>query len=741
MKQCYSCVPTLLLCIISFMLQAQTRIGFERTTTNVLENAGSATINVRIENPGTEASTARLRVQRAVSTALPAEDYVLVDTVINFQPGGAATQNLRITVVDDNAPRSSRYLILTLAAFTNAVAGATATHALLISDEDARTTAALTDVPRNIIRLDYVSSIKVDSVVTGNVSAEISAYEPVSRRLFTTNSIQNTLEIIDLSNPARPRKRRSIAIAPYGGGINSVAIARTFIAVAVEGTPIQNNGKVVFFNNNGDFLSEVPVGALPDMLTFTPDGNKLLVANEGEPNTNYSNDPEGSVSIIDMRPGAPNLTAANVTTADFRGFNADSTVLRRAGVRIFGPRATVARDVEPEYITVSDDNKTAYVVLQENNAVAILNLETNRITAIVPLGLKDWAGSNWGFDASDEAGAGIFFNNWNVRGIYQPDAIAYFQSGGVQYLISANEGDAREYDAITEGLRLSSTSYVLDPTVFPNAATLKRNDLLGRLNVTRIGGDRDGDGDFDEIHTLGARSFTIWNASTGAVVWDSGDELERITAADPVWGAQFNANNAANTIKNRSDDKGPEPEGVAVATIGGRRFAFIALERIGGVMVYDITDPTRPFFVQYTNPRTTGTTIGGDRGAEGIIYIPANESPVNEPLVVLSNEISGTVTIYRVAQLTISTQEPSVLDQVAVFPNPTNGQFQVLLPELPVATAQLTLFNSLGQWIQDQHEATAGLTQIDLSQQPAGMYWLRIVSGTAQKIVPVVVSK
>ncbi len=711
------------------------KISFDKTTTPVAENAGPTNVVVKVDGLGDAPAVARIRV-RSGATAVVTEDYVLLDSVVTFLPGAAATINVRVNIIDDNAPRNSRYLILTLAGFSNAEAGATPDHAVLISDNDTPAPAAQPGAP---VQLKYVSSIKVDSVATGNVSAEISAFEPVSKRIFVSNSIQNTLEIIDLNNPARPRKIRSIAIAPYGGGINSVAVARTFVAVAVEGTPIQNNGKVVFFNNNGDFVREVPVGALPDMLIFTPDGNKLLVANEGEPNTNYSNDPEGTVSIIDMTPGAPNLTAANVTTADFRAFNADSTTLRRAGVRIFGPRATVARDVEPEYIAISDDNKTAYVILQENNALALLNLETNRITAILPLGLKDWAASNQAFDASDETAPGIFFNNWKVKGIYQPDAISFFQSGGAPYLISANEGDAREYDAITEGLRLSSTSYVLDPTAFPDAAVLKRADLLGRLNVTRIGGDRDGDGDFDEIHTLGGRSFTIWNAATGAVVWDSGDEIERITAADPVWGAQFNANNTSNTRKSRSDDKGPEPEGVTTATLEGRQYAFVSLERIGGVMLYDITNPTQPRFIQYANPRATGSAAGGDRGAEGIIFIPAAQSPSTRPLVILSNEISGTLSIYEIERTIINTEEPTenLFDQAAVFPNPTTGMLTVALPEIPAQPVRLTLFNVTGQMVAQQSGVQDAVAQFNLASQPAGVYLLHLQSGTATKTLRV----
>ncbi|HEY0039794.1 MAG TPA: hypothetical protein VGB71_03975 [Flavisolibacter sp.] len=184
----------------------------------------------------------------------------------------------------------------------------------------------------------------------------------------------------------------------------------------------------------------------------------------------------------------------------------------------------------------------------------------------------------------------------------------------------------------------------MDPTAFPNADALKTN--IGRLNVSKASGDIDGDGDYDEIHAFGARSFSIWNAATGALVWESGDELEQITSKHPVFGVLFNASNANNTLKNRSDDKGPEPEGVTVAAINGKVYAFISLERIG-CMVYDITNPAGPVYVDYKNTRTIAT-YGGDNGAEGIIYINAVNSPTGNPIVILANEVSSTLSIFSV---------------------------------------------------------------------------------------------
>ncbi|MDX1943418.1 MAG: esterase-like activity of phytase family protein [Saprospiraceae bacterium] len=217
-------------------------------------------------------------------------------------------------------------------------------------------------------------------------AAEIVAYDKLSKRLFSTNALANTVTILDITNPANPTKVTDLDMSTYGGGVNSVAIYNGLVAVAVEANTKTANGSVVFFDNLGNFISQVTVGALPDMLTFTPDGTKVLVANEGEPNDDYSVDPEGSVSIINVAGGAASATVTNI---NFQSYNNRKVALQNRGIRIFGPNATVAQDLEPEYITVTKDNKFAYVALQENNAFAVIDLTTNALRDILPLGYKN----------------------------------------------------------------------------------------------------------------------------------------------------------------------------------------------------------------------------------------------------------------------------------------------------------------------------------------------------------------
>ncbi|MEK7256893.1 MAG: choice-of-anchor I family protein, partial [Bacteroidota bacterium] len=578
------------------------------------------------------------------STAAAGVDYVFSDSIYEFPPSVGDPLQVQIPLLDDAVEDGGKYLILKLSDFGNADAGANLEHILLIADDDVQAPATQANP---FISLRHVGSFAGSP---NGGSAEISAYDPASMRLFNTNITNNTLDILDFKNPVAAAYLSSIDLAPYGGGINSVAVKNGIVAAAVQGDSTAENGSVVFFDAaTGAFLSQVTVGNLPDMITFNNDGTQVLTTNEGEPTSDYSVDPLGSVSVIDLTGGVANLTDANVTTLTFESFDSEIDNLRAAGVRIFGVNATVGKDFEPEYVCVSPDNKTALVTLQENNAIATIDLENLQVIGIQALGYKDLSLPGNALDASDQA-PGIFFANWDIKGMYQPDAIECFEAGGVTYAITANEGDSREYSALTEGARLSSLS--LDPVAFPDATYLKKNELLGRLNVTKATGDTDGDGDLDKIYVPGGRSFSIWNTATGALVWDSGNDLETITASDTTWGAYFNASNGTTpALKNRSDDKGPEPEGVTIAQIEGRTFAFICLERIGGVVLYEVTDPTAPEFIQYINtrnPPSGGQGGGGDLGPESLIFIPKNESPNGRNLLVLSNEISGTVSVFQI---------------------------------------------------------------------------------------------
>ncbi len=615
----------------SFTFTYTTFISFEKKVVSVLEDAGSLSVKIKIQNPST--SSVDLVVKAApFSTATP-NDFTLATQTLNFNGASSLEQSITIPILNDNTSEQDEYFVLSLETPTGASITGGNYMTIFIKDND-----RAAPVPNKEIELSYVGSFD-----PGSSTAEIVVHDPASQRLFVISSIQDRLDIADFSNPAAITLIKSIDMTPYGG-ITSVATKNGIVAVASPNINAQENGSVVFFNSNGDFQKQVTVGVLPDMITFSPDGTKVMTANEGQPNDAYTVDPEGSVSIIDISVGIPNLDQTKVSTLLFTSFNSQEATLLTAGVRKLKSTSTLSQDFEPEFITIASDSRTAWVTLQENNAIGEINLETKAITNVWAMGKKDYSAFGNGFDASDNSGI-VTIANWPVKAFYIPDAIANYSVGGTQYLVTANEGDEKEYGGLNE--RTTVGAVTLDPTLFPHAALLKETHNLGRLRMSNLSGDIDADGDYDEINVVGSRSFTIWNAATKTKVFDSGDDFERFTSTDPSVASIFNADNENNTFKSRSRAKGPEPEGLTVASINGKTYAFIALERVGGVMVYDITNPEEVKFVDYKNSRSL-SAFAGDHGPEGIIYISRENSPNGKAYIAVANEISGTVSLFEI---------------------------------------------------------------------------------------------
>lgn len=474
-------------------------------------------------------------------------------------------------------------------------------------------------------------------------AAEIVSYDPQSKQLYVVNGNTGNVQVLNISDPTSPNLVGEIDVHAFGFSANSVAVHRGLVAVAIEANDTQAPGTIAFYDADLNLLSSVTICSLPDMLTFTPDGKKVLAACEAEPNSSYTVDPEGGIGIVDVHHDARKISQRDVTIAGFEAFN-DATF--DPSVRIFGPLATPAQDFEPEYIAVSHDSKTAWVTLQENNAIATIDLRRNRITEVNGLGFKDASLPQNAFDASDKDGA-INITTHPVKLMYLPDEMASFRVNGRTYLAMGNEGDTRDYDGFSEEARVADL--VLDPTAFPNAADLQAKSNLGRLKVTNTKGDTDGDGDFDELYGFGGRSISIRNTDA-SLVWDSGDEIEQVLAATiPEY---FDASNDSNEFDNRSDDKGPEPEGIKVGEVNGVPVIFAGIERPGGIMMYSVCDPANPTFEGYTNTRNFDVDpedpASIDNSPEGQFFIPAKDSPNGKPLLVSSFEVSGTTTIYQI---------------------------------------------------------------------------------------------
>ncbi|MBO9468968.1 choice-of-anchor I family protein [Endozoicomonas sp. G2_2] len=521
---------------------------------------------------------------------------------------------------------------------------AASVFALAACSDDDNNSDDGSDGSQSTLTIEQTGRYQVEPFAFDEGAAEIVAYDASLQRLFVVNANANTVDVLDIADPSNLHRLGSIDATTEGASANSVAVHEGTVAVAIEAEDAQAPGKVVFYSGSGlEKLGEATVGALPDMVTFTPNGERVLVANEGEPNDDYDNDPQGSISVVDLSAG---FNVPTVTTLDFTAFNAQADALRDAGVRIFGPGATPAQDFEPEYIAVSADGSRAYISLQENNAIAVADLDALEITAVLPLGYKDHSVAGQGIDPSNADGLDV--RPVPVLGMYQPDTIAAFERDGVTYLLTANEGDARDYDGFSEEVDVADVT--LDTDAFPNAADLQTEGQLGDLKITSTLGDSDGDDAYEALYAFGARSFSIRRAQDAALVYDSGDDFERITGE--IYGEDFNNDNTENDGDSRSDNKGPEPEAIAYGEVDGRAFAFIGLERMGGFFVYEIDDVSAPRYVAYINNRDLDADPqagrAGDLGPESIVFIAAADSPLaGVPLLVVGNEISGSTTVYR----------------------------------------------------------------------------------------------
>ncbi|CAM4090884.1 MULTISPECIES: choice-of-anchor I family protein [Flavobacterium] len=688
-----------------------TDISFSTEFSIVNENDNSVNVIISLTNPSTGTTSVDL-IASSNSTATNGTQYTFSNQTVTFAANETSV-TVTIPIINNTSFYGDTYFILELSnPVDGTIVGTTKKTVYILEDEEN------TPSTSSALDINFLASYLVDA--TG--SAEIVAHDPVSQRLFVMNSTVSKIEILDFSNPSAITPIQSVDLSTYGIGGTSIAVKNGMIAATVE-TANFANGKVIFMDTNGNIGAVVEVGVLPDMVTFTPDGTKVITANEGQPNDDYTIDPEGSISIIDVTAGYNAIQQSDVTLLDFNAFDSQLATLKANNVRIYGVNASVSKDLEPEYITVAADGLTAWVTLQENNALATIDLVTNQITTITPLGFKDHMLAGNEFDTSDQFGE-IFMGNWPVKGMYMPDAIANYTVGGTTYLVTANEGDSRDYNGLSEEKRVGSGSFVLDPTVFPNADFLKDNKNLGRLTVSNVTGDIDNDGDFDEIHVFGTRSFSIWNATTGALVYDSGSDFERITAADPVYGALFNASNSSTSLKNRSDNKGPEPEGITIAEIDGATYAFITLERIGGLMTYDITNPMAPTFISYKNSRNT-SSLGGDLGPEGIIYIAPQDSPVNKGLVIMANEVSATLSLYEISNDLLSNESFTQKNNFVIYPNPTkNGKVYFNEP------VSISLYDMVGKKLIEK-ENTLSLEM----NYPKGIYFIKTKDGITQKVV------
>lgn len=487
----------------------------------------------------------------------------------------------------------------------------------------------------SILNLSYLASYETG--IFDKSAAEIVVYNKKNKFFYVVNGAKPSIDIFQLEHNktiSLPSLNLSKKETP-----TSVAIFGNFMAATVhDATESARMGKIILFDSHHNRIAEFMAGSLPDMVIFSPDGQYILSANEGEPLDGV--DPVGGITMVILDHKNPKNSVVKELTFD----NFNTKELAKEGVRIAKGK-TFSQDAEPEYIAFSHNSAKAWVSLQENNALAEISLQDAKITKIIPLGLKDHNIAGQGIDPNDKDGLNII--NVPVMGMYMPDAITTLEYKGKTYILTANEGDARD-----EEVKANKAN-------FDNSHLSKEQiKSLGKLRISSTDGDLDRDGDIDIPHSYGARSFSIYTED-GKQIFDSGDDFEQITAK--TLGQSFNSDNTeSNSGDSRSDNKGPEPEGICLGIINGHTYAFITLERISGIMIYDVSNPEKPIFQSYYNNRNFTDNLdytkaedlskAGFLGPEGIYFINAKDSPTGNPLLLVANEVSGNVEILNIIQ-------------------------------------------------------------------------------------------
>ncbi|MBR1212311.1 choice-of-anchor I family protein [Bradyrhizobium sp. JYMT SZCCT0180] len=703
-------------------------------------NAGTTAFSFTVERTGGTVGDVNFSGQLTSAAADAADFNGATPPPFAFDGTIAADQNSTVVTVQVNGDTTfepTENFNLTLQTVVNSDAtvstslGAQTTATGTIENDDA---AGPGNVIEGITILDQAPSLQGDAVTPtatnavqlvrlGNyvpaagTNAEVVSFDPSTGRAYVLNTIGNTIDIVSISASGAVNLVSSIDLTALDGfnGANSVAIKNGVLAVACASDLPGANGFIALFDANGVLVNTVEVGAGPDQVVFTADGSKLLVANEGEPTEitlpgggSQLINPQGSVSILDLSGGAAAATVS--TTVAFDLLDGYETVLKQAGVALLTGQ-TASADIEPEYISVSPDGTRAYVTLQEVNAVAVIDLTDPAATkplAILPLGSVDHTLVGNKFDASDRDGPSngqaINLRNADVISLLQPDAIATFKVGNDTYFVTANEGDARVLldDEATLAEQSGGVFTIdLDNTAYPDEAAMRANADLGRLRIRKDLGDTDGDGDIDQIYAYGGRSLSIFKQNADGTITkvrDTGGEFEAIIARD--FATRHNIDTAeGGGFDTRSDNKGPEPEGVDIGVIDGRTYAFVSLERAGGVMIYDITDPANASFVGYKPPG-----VGEGNAPELTKFISAADSPTGTALVLTANEGNSTGGAYTGSGLTV----------YAALPDDYTQEVRVASPSISVSHVEGNSGTTAYSFVIERTNGTIGAVDVSL---------------------------
>ncbi|KKO54549.1 choice-of-anchor I family protein [Paenibacillus sp. DMB20] len=532
------------------------------------------------------------------------------------------------------------------------------------------------DLVEDQIAVGMIGHYSVGTANKDGGVAEIVKYNKDNGKFYLVNGSTQpaSLEIISLGDGSNLQRDKRINIEELAnnegfqfGDLTSVDVNTETdrIAAAVQEQDHAKPGKVLVLDYEGGLVKTYETGVQPDMVKYTSDGRYILTADEGEPRTATAPDPEGSVTIVDtvtdevfhLKFDQPDLIDDKVHV---RGpAEADGAIRTR------GSKADAVHDLEPEYISLSGDETTAYVSLQENNAIAVVDIAGKSIKGVHGLGHKDFNLPGNELDLVKDGS--IKLENVPFYGMYMPDGIATYSAGGKQYVLTANEGDATGWPERSNESKIGNLKAGLDPS---SPAAMFLADKGTAYDKVEVAADMVNSG----LYLYGGRSFSIWNAEDMSPVYDSGSDFEKITASRlPEY---FNASNDKSEMDGRSAKKGPEPEYVTTGKVGLKTLAFVGLERIGGVMTYDVTNPSNPVFLNYLNTRDFQAGLTSDSGPEGLEFIAASDSPTGRPLLLVANEVSGTVAVLELKVAKVTVDQPALELAVGAEPVRLNASVE-----------------------------------------------------------------
>lgn len=556
-------------------------------------------------------------------------------------------------------------------------------------------------------------------------AVERVALDKGTKKYYTTNSSKLSFNIYGFKNK-RAVLEKTISVSNFIASINDIAASQGLVAVIGNSSIAQLPGKVLIYDSTGTFLKTLNIGPAPKRVTFDKSGSRLFITNEGIPSSDYLTDPQGSLSVINIGANDPRfLTQQAHELIDFSLI--DSTQNIDSNVRIYGNdgQQSIAQDLEPEQVALDEVKFKAYVSLPENNALAIFDYGNRSLDTIVPLGYKDWSDTALGLDASDAA-QGINIRPYpNLYGMYQATDIHTFRVNGELFLLTVNEGVYRDYSSYSELTQVKDI--FLDPFVFTNLSQLSKDTMLGNLHVTNTLGDADSNFVYTELYAFGGRSFSIRD-SLGRLIWDSGKDLEAITASLQA----NNFNSAAhdnNSRKARSSFMGPQPAAASVNVLPSGITAVIALKEMGGYMFYDLQNPRKPKFLQYVLRRDfslpASNAMAGDLGPHDVLLLDVKDTRLGVATLFAANAVSGNLSVYGIGS-GVGLTEPNINSAAQAFPNPTPG-----LVEISGAPAIYKVYNAQGKWV----KTTPKTGRIDLSDLPKGYYVIKSTEGVTLKVI------